>query len=117
MSTTSTNGFRTFSVVFALASQNLAPWAAASASPSSTETARLESALSSFVPTYRHPVSLACSGSGTSADGSTTYQVERHVRDGVVLDFLEPPVHAQEAGSAGDVVDQQDAVGAAVEAC
>ena len=52
--TMSQKGFRTFSRVLALASQKRAPWASASAWPSSSETSRLCSALSSFEPTYEN---------------------------------------------------------------
>lgn len=49
--TMSTKGFRTFSRVLELASQNCAPLAWARASPSSYDTALFVAAMSSFVPT------------------------------------------------------------------
>lgn len=46
-----------------------------------------------------------------------THQVQHSLLDGVGFRLLEPLVHGQEAGPAGDVVDEDDALRAAVEAC
>jgi hypothetical protein len=42
--------------------------------------------------------------------------MQRNVLGGVGLDLEEPPLHGEEGGTVGDVVDEEDAVRAAVEA-
>ena len=115
-STSSMNGLRTFSRVFALASQNFAPCSAASAWPSSRETTRALSDLSSLVPTCTE-VNFTCRKGLPVGMRSTAYQVQGNVGDGVHLGFLKPLLQRQEACPAGDVVDEYDAMRPAVEAC
>jgi len=49
--------------------------------------------------------------------GTNPYQMQGDTLDRVGLGLVKPPLHGQEAGPAGYVIDQEDAVGTTVEAC
>ena len=64
------------------------------------------------------PFLLPCSGSGLSLFflvNSIANQVDDHVRRRMLFDFHEPLLNVRESLFAGDIVAEEDAVGASVE--